>query len=149
MSLYNIWYLRGRQVCLMFWLIVSAECCIICLVDWRNQRTVTWSSRKRWGYWSENVSPWNSGTRRSLTAGSQKGRYPLPSSSHCPLYSSTLWKFIEASYQNMLFFFFCRRETSGLLRGAPGYHRSNSQSTTKEILELKDHLVQVERTVSR
>ncbi|XP_011447638.3 girdin isoform X2 [Magallana gigas] len=39
-----------------------------------------------------------------------------------------------------------RRETSGLLRGAPGYHRSNSQSTTKEILELKDHLVQVERT---
>lgn len=46
-------------------------------------------------------------------------------------------------------FFFCRRETSGLLRGAPGYHRSNSQSTTKEILELKDHLVQVERTVSR
>ena len=42
----------------------------------------------------------------------------------------------------------CRRERSGLLRGAPAYQRSNSQSTTKEILELKDHLVQVERTVS-
>nr|XP_022333848.1 girdin-like isoform X3 [Crassostrea virginica] len=39
-----------------------------------------------------------------------------------------------------------RRERSGLLRGAPAYQRSNSQSTTKEILELKDHLVQVERT---
>ncbi|XP_061172123.1 girdin-like isoform X3 [Saccostrea echinata] len=39
-----------------------------------------------------------------------------------------------------------RRETAGLLRGPPTYVRSNSQSTTKEILELKDHLVQVERT---
>ncbi|XP_048734399.1 girdin-like isoform X3 [Ostrea edulis] len=38
-----------------------------------------------------------------------------------------------------------RRETVGLLRGAPPYHRSNSQNTTKDILELKDHLVQVER----
>ncbi|XP_062573804.1 girdin-like isoform X4 [Saccostrea cucullata] len=39
-----------------------------------------------------------------------------------------------------------RRETAGLLRVPPAYLRSNSQSTTKEILELKDHLVQVERT---
>lgn len=44
---------------------------------------------------------------------------------------------------------FCRRETVGLLRGAPPYHRSNSQNTTKDILELKDHLVQVERAVSK
>lgn len=127
MSLYNIWYLRGRQVCLMFWLIVNAECCIICLVDWRNQRTVTWSSRKRWGYWSENVSPWNSGTRRSLMAGSQKGRYPLPSSSHCPLYSPTLWKFIEASYQNMLGFFF----VGGRLPGCWGGHQATIGATVR------------------